>query len=206
MPWRCRRRIVAGRSRRRGSARPRPACRSGCRPSPPPGRGAAPGSRQAIITVQLRVPATWTVLTVQPASDAGRLPAPGPAAWAACCHAAADDVPRSAYPATWDASRSRLPSCPSRRLAPGLLPGGEERLPGLGQREDRLGCCLVPGLPNVRVCGQDLQLIRADRIISLPVPFAAGYGAAAPDDRTPQVSARASRQEPALTPARGEAG
>src|ERR1019366_737370 len=90
-------------------------------------------------------------------------------------------------PATWDACRSGLPSCPSRRLAPGLLPGGEERLPGLGQRGDRLGCCLVPGLPNVRVCGQDLQLMRADRIISLLVPVAAGYGAASPDDRSLQA-------------------
>ncbi len=32
------------------------------------------------------------------------------------------------------------------------------------------------------VCAQDLQLIRADRIISLLVPVATGYGAASPDD------------------------
>ena len=40
----------------------------------------------------------------------------------------------------------------------------------------------MPGLQNVWVCAQDLQLIRADRIISLLVPIAAGYGAASPDD------------------------
>jgi hypothetical protein len=73
----------------------------------------------------------------------------------------------------------RLPRL--RHLALGLL-GGEERLPGRMPRGDRLGCCLVPGLQNVWVCAHDLQLIRADRIISLLVPIAAGYGAASPDD------------------------
>ena len=53
-------------------------------------------------------------------------------------------------------------------------------------RGDRLGCCLVPGLQNVWVCAQDLQLIRADRIISLLVPIAAGYGAASPGDQALQ--------------------
>jgi len=43
----------------------------------------------------------------------------------------------------------------------------------------------VAGLENVWICAQDLQLIRADRIISLLVPIAAGYGAASPDDQTP---------------------
>jgi hypothetical protein len=36
------------------------------------------------------------------------------------------------------------------------------------------------------VCAQDLQLIRADRIISLLVPIAAGYGAASPGDQALQ--------------------
>jgi hypothetical protein len=36
------------------------------------------------------------------------------------------------------------------------------------------------------VCAQDLQLIRADRIISLLVPIAAGYGAAPPGDQALQ--------------------
>jgi hypothetical protein len=40
----------------------------------------------------------------------------------------------------------------------------------------------VLGSQNVWVCAQDLQLIRADRIISLLVPIAAGYGAASPHD------------------------
>jgi hypothetical protein len=35
---------------------------------------------------------------------------------------------------------------------------------------------------DVWVCGQDLQLVRADRIVSLLVPLATGYGAASPDD------------------------
>jgi hypothetical protein len=46
----------------------------------------------------------------------------------------------------------------------------------------------VAGLPNVRICAQDLQLIRADKIISLLVPIATGYGAAAPDDHTLQTA------------------
>ena len=33
------------------------------------------------------------------------------------------------------------------------------------------------------ICALDLQLIRADRIISLLIPIAAGYGAASPDDQ-----------------------
>jgi hypothetical protein len=40
----------------------------------------------------------------------------------------------------------------------------------------------VACLRNVWVCARDLQLIRADRIISLLVPVATGYGAASPDD------------------------
>jgi hypothetical protein len=44
----------------------------------------------------------------------------------------------------------------------------------------------VAGLQSVWVCAQDLQLIRADRIISLLVPIAAGYGAASPDDQALQ--------------------
>ena len=44
----------------------------------------------------------------------------------------------------------------------------------------------MPGLQNVWVCAQDLQLIRADRIISLLAPIAAGYGAASPDDSSLQ--------------------
>jgi hypothetical protein len=42
----------------------------------------------------------------------------------------------------------------------------------------------VACLQNVWVCARDLQLIRADRIISLLVPVATGYGAASPDDHT----------------------
>jgi hypothetical protein len=41
----------------------------------------------------------------------------------------------------------------------------------------------VFGLQNVWVCAQDLQMIRADQIITLLVPLATGYGAASPDDR-----------------------
>jgi hypothetical protein len=44
----------------------------------------------------------------------------------------------------------------------------------------------VAGLQEVWVCAQDLQLIRADRIISLLVPISAGYGAASPGDQTLQ--------------------
>jgi hypothetical protein len=40
----------------------------------------------------------------------------------------------------------------------------------------------VAGLQSVWVCAQDLQLIRADRIISLLVPVATGYGTASPGD------------------------
>src|ERR1022692_2273580 len=83
-------------------------------------------------------------------------------------------------------------------------PGGKERLPGPMPRGDRLGCCLVPGLQNVWVCAQDLQLIRADRIISLLVPIAA---ATARPPRTTaacsRLSARRSRAEPAVMPSRG---
>ena len=41
----------------------------------------------------------------------------------------------------------------------------------------------MAGLQNVWICAQDLQLIRADRIISLLVPIGTGYGAASPDDQ-----------------------
>ena len=44
---------------------------------------------------------------------------------------------------------------------------------------------IVAGLANVWICALDLQLIRADRIISLLVPIAAGHGAASPDDQAP---------------------
>ena len=44
----------------------------------------------------------------------------------------------------------------------------------------------MAGLQNVWVCAQDLQLIRADRIISLLVPISAGYGAASPHDQALQ--------------------
>ncbi len=37
-------------------------------------------------------------------------------------------------------------------------------------------------LQDVWVCAADLQLIRADRIVSLLIPLAVGYGAASPDD------------------------
>ncbi len=40
----------------------------------------------------------------------------------------------------------------------------------------------MTALQDVWVCGQDLQLVRADRIVSLLVPLATGYGAASPDD------------------------
>ena len=41
----------------------------------------------------------------------------------------------------------------------------------------------MAGLQDVWVCAHDLQLIRADRIISLLVPISAGYGPASPDDQ-----------------------
>jgi hypothetical protein len=41
----------------------------------------------------------------------------------------------------------------------------------------------VAGLQNVWVCAQGLQLIRADRIVSLLQPAPAGYGAASPGDQ-----------------------
>jgi hypothetical protein len=40
----------------------------------------------------------------------------------------------------------------------------------------------VAGLENVWVCALDLQLIRADRIVSLLVPVSSRYGAAPPGD------------------------
>jgi hypothetical protein len=46
----------------------------------------------------------------------------------------------------------------------------------------------VVGLRNVWICAQDLQLIRADRIVSLLVPIATGYGAASPHDRALQTA------------------
>jgi hypothetical protein len=46
-----------------------------------------------------------------------------------------------------------------------------------------LQCEPVTRLQDVWVCAADLQLIRADRIVSLLVPIAAGYGAASPADR-----------------------
>ncbi len=44
-------------------------------------------------------------------------------------------------------------------------------------------CWLMAGLRNVWVCARDLQLIRADGIVSLLLPAPAGYGAASPGDR-----------------------
>jgi hypothetical protein len=40
----------------------------------------------------------------------------------------------------------------------------------------------VAGLQNVWICAQDLQLIRADRIVSLLIPVGSRYGAASPGD------------------------
>jgi hypothetical protein len=40
----------------------------------------------------------------------------------------------------------------------------------------------VAGLQNVWICAQDLQLIRADRVVSLLIPLGSGYGAASPGD------------------------
>jgi len=40
----------------------------------------------------------------------------------------------------------------------------------------------VADLRNVWICAQDLQLIRADRVVSLLVPVGSGYGAASPGD------------------------
>jgi len=37
-------------------------------------------------------------------------------------------------------------------------------------------------LQDTWICAQDLQLIRADRIVSLLVPVSSGYGAASPGD------------------------
>ena len=41
---------------------------------------------------------------------------------------------------------------------------------------------LVADLRNIWICAQDLQLIRADRVVSLLVPVGSGYGAASPGD------------------------
>jgi len=41
---------------------------------------------------------------------------------------------------------------------------------------------LVDALQNVWICAQDLQLIRADRVVSLLVPVGSGYGAASPGE------------------------
>ncbi len=41
----------------------------------------------------------------------------------------------------------------------------------------------MTGLRDIWICAEDLQLIRADRIVSLLVPFAPGRGAASPGDR-----------------------
>ena len=46
----------------------------------------------------------------------------------------------------------------------------------------------MTGLQNVWLYAQDLQLIRADRIVSLPVPIATGYGAASPADQALQTA------------------
>ena len=40
----------------------------------------------------------------------------------------------------------------------------------------------MAGMENVWICAKNLQLIRADRVVSLLVPFAVGYDAASPDD------------------------
>jgi len=40
----------------------------------------------------------------------------------------------------------------------------------------------VAGLQNTWICALDLRLIRADRIVSLLVPVASGYGPASPGD------------------------
>ena len=40
----------------------------------------------------------------------------------------------------------------------------------------------MAGLRNVWICAQDLQLIRADRVVSILVPIGVGYGAASPGD------------------------
>jgi hypothetical protein len=41
---------------------------------------------------------------------------------------------------------------------------------------------LVADSRNVWICAQDLQLIRADRVVSLLIPVGSGYGAASPGD------------------------
>jgi len=40
----------------------------------------------------------------------------------------------------------------------------------------------VDVLQNVWICAQDLQLIRADRVVSLLIPVGSGFGAASPGD------------------------
>ena len=53
------------------------------------------------------------------------------------------------------------------------------------------------GLHNVWLCALDLQLTRADRIISLLVLVATGYGAASPGDGPcTRRCAQRSRSEP----------
>jgi hypothetical protein len=51
----------------------------------------------------------------------------------------------------------------------------------VGHRE-AVPCRLVTDLQNVWICAQDLQLIRADRVISLLIPVGFSYGAASSDD------------------------
>jgi hypothetical protein len=43
-------------------------------------------------------------------------------------------------------------------------------------------CLPVMDLRNIWICAKDLQLIRADRVVSLLVPMTSGYRAGSPDD------------------------
>lgn len=72
-----------------------------------------------------------------------------------------------------------LASRPARsKCVPAVRPYGSRGV-GSARRAGGSGRLLaVAGLQNVWVCAQDLALIRADRIISLVVPVATGYGAA----------------------------
>ena len=50
------------------------------------------------------------------------------------------------------------------------------------QRRQNSKVVAVAGLQDTWICALDLRLIRADRIVSLLVPVASGYGATSPGD------------------------
>ena len=61
-------------------------------------------------------------------------------------------------------------------------PGEQPRTRSAVGRGTAVPYRLVDALQNVWICAQDLQLIRADRVVSLLIPVGSGYGAASPGD------------------------